>query len=338
MDSLTHVVLGACIGEAMLGRKIGRKAMVWGAAAQSLPDIDFVAGFWMDLSDELIAHRGFTHSLLFAGLSTVFLSLAADRIHRPHDISFRRFNSFFGLEILTHLLLDACNNYGVGWFEPFSDFRVSFNSVYVADPFFSIVPAICFLLLVFAGRMNHVTRRRWAMAGLWTPVVYFSYTVVNKLTIDLSVRQKAKEQGISYRRYFTTPSPLNNWLWFVVLEDSSGYSVGYRSVLDGNRPLQLAYHPRREELLRPVADHEEVQDLKRFSQGYYTAERWGDTLVFNDLRFGQVVGWEDNRNRFVFHYFLTHPEENRLVVQRGRFALWSTRTPLIMYDRIVGNR
>jgi inner membrane protein len=87
-----------------------------------------------------------------------------------------------------------------------------------------------------------------------------------------------------------------------------------------------------------VADHEEVQDLKRFSQGYYTAERWGDTLVFNDLRFGQVVGWEDNRNRFVFHYFLSHPEENKLVVQRGRFALWSTRTPLIMYDRIVGNR
>ena len=338
MDSLTHVVLGACIGEAMLGRKIGRKAMAWGAMAQSLPDIDFVAGFWMDLPSELLAHRGFTHSILFAVLATVTLSLAADRIHRPHDISFRRFNGFFAVEILTHLLLDACNNYGVGWFEPFSDFRVSFNSVYVADPFFSVVPGVCFLVLAAVKGMPHAKRRRWAMAGLWAPVVYFGYTVINKLTIDLSVREKAKEMGVSYRRYFTTPSPLNSWLWFVVLEDGSGYSVGYRSVLDGDRPLRLTHHPKGDDLLRPVADHEEVQKLKRFSQGFYTAQRWGDTLVFNDLRFGQVVGWEDGRNPFVFHYFLSHPEENRLVVQRGRFALWSMRTPLIMYERIVGER
>ena len=338
MDSLTHVVLGACIGEAMLGRKIGRKAMAWGALAQSIPDIDFVAGFWMDLSDELLAHRGFTHSLLFAGLATLFFSMAADRIHRPHDIAFRRFNAFFAVEILTHLFLDACNNYGVGWFEPFSDYRVSFNSVYVADPFFSFVPAVCCLVLLAATRMPHASRRRWAMTGLWAPIVYFGYTVINKMTIDLSVREKAKEQDIAYNRYFTTPSPLNNWLWFVVFEDSSGYRVGYRSVFDGKRPLELSRRPRRDDLLRPVADHEEVQDLKRFSQGYYTAEKWGDTLVFNDLRFGQVVGWENGENRFVFHYHLSHPEDNELVVQRGRFALWSPRTPLVMYDRIVGKR
>jgi len=30
-----------------------------------------------------------------------------------------------------------------------------------------------------------------------------------------------------------------------------------------------------------------VMDLKTFSQGYYTVEKWKDTLVFNDLRFGQ---------------------------------------------------
>ena len=40
MDSITHIALGACMGEAFLDRKLGKKAMVWGALAQSVPDID----------------------------------------------------------------------------------------------------------------------------------------------------------------------------------------------------------------------------------------------------------------------------------------------------------
>lgn len=335
MDSLTHIVLGACIGEVVLDKKIGKKAMLWGALAQSLPDIDFVAGFWMDTSRELLAHRGITHSFLFAAVASVCLALAADRIHRPHDISFRRFLGFFAFEIFVHLLLDACNNYGVGWFEPFSEKRISFNSVYVADPFFSLVPAICVAVLLFID-LDHPRRLRWALIGLWAPVIYFGYTIINKLTIDVSVREMAARDHIRYDRYFTTPAPLNNWLWFVVLEDTSGYHVGYRSVLDGQKKLDLHHFPRNRHLLAPVDDHEEVQNLKKFSQGYYTAEKWGDSLVFNDLRFGQVIGWQAPQERFVFHYFLSHPEDNELVVQRGRFAGWTLQTPGLMLERIMG--
>jgi inner membrane protein len=77
MDSLTHIVAGACIGEIALGKKIGRKAMLWGALAQSIPDIDFVAGLWMDTAHELVVHRGFTHSFLFAGIASFFLAMVA---------------------------------------------------------------------------------------------------------------------------------------------------------------------------------------------------------------------------------------------------------------------
>ena len=335
MDSLTHIVLGACIGEVTLGKKLGKKAMLWGALAQSIPDIDFVAGFWMKLPQELLAHRGFTHSLLFAGIISVFMALAADRLHRPHDISLKRFIGFFLFEVMVHLLLDSCNNYGVGLFEPFSEKRISFNSVYVADPFFSIVPAVCFAALIIM-RKSDPRRRRWAIIGLWAPVLYFGYTIINKLTIDLSIREMAAKEKIGYDRYFTTPSPLNNWLWFVVLEDSSGYRVGYRSVFDGKEIPTLQYFPRNDTLLADVADHEELQQLKKFSQGFYTAEKWGDTLVFNDLRFGQVIGWQAPRERFVFHYFLSHPEDNELIVQRGRFARWNRQTPMLMLQRIHG--
>jgi inner membrane protein len=335
MDSLTHIALGACIGEWMLDRRLGRKAMLWGALAQSVPDIDFLSAFWMDTAHNLLAHRGFTHSFLFAVIAAVFLGLVAERWHRPHNISLRRWVLFFGVEILIHLLLDACNNYGVGWFLPFSQLRVSFNSIYVADPFFSIGPVVaCIMLLLL--RTDHRHRVRWAKLGMLTALLYFGYTVVNKLTVHQSVEQLAKAQGIPMQRHMTTPVALNNWLWWVVIEDSTGYHTGYRSVFDRPGNMQLQYFPRNDQLLARVDDHPEVQLLKRFSQGYYTAEQRGDTLVFNDLRFGQIIGWMDPGEEFVFHYYLDHPEDNALVVQRGRFAKWDRRALGALVRRIRG--
>ena len=136
MDSITHIALGACMGEAFLDRKLGKKAMLWGALAQSVPDIDFIASFWMNTSNNLLAHRGFTHSLLFVAIISVFFALMAERWHRPHNISFRKWLQFFAGVIFVHVFIDAFNNYGVGWFEPFSHIRISFNAIYVADPFF----------------------------------------------------------------------------------------------------------------------------------------------------------------------------------------------------------
>ena len=40
MDSLTQLTFGAACGEAILGKKVGRKALVWGAILGTLPDLD----------------------------------------------------------------------------------------------------------------------------------------------------------------------------------------------------------------------------------------------------------------------------------------------------------
>ena len=84
MDSITHLALGACMGEAFAGKKLGKKAMLWGALAHSIPDIDFVAAFWLDTTSSLLAHRGITHSLLFCALIAVLMAWLAERWHRPH--------------------------------------------------------------------------------------------------------------------------------------------------------------------------------------------------------------------------------------------------------------
>ncbi len=336
MDSLTHIALGACMGEAFAGKQLGKRAMLWGALAQSFPDIDFLAASWMNTTSNLLAHRGFTHSLLCCAFITPLLALAAERVHRPHNISLRKWMLFFGGVILVHIFIDAFNNYGVGWFEPFSHLRISFNAIYVADPFFSVWPGIACAALVILKRKSK-KRKTWWRLGLGLPAVYLCYCLTNKAYINSEVKAALKKQRISHGRYFTTPAPLQNWLWFVVAGNDSGYYTGFRSVFDSKDTISFSYFPRNEKLLDTLKKEEDLHKLIRFSQQYYTVEKWHDTLVFNDLRFGQVIGWKEPRGKFAFHYFLQYPGENTLVVQRGRFEKWDRAAVLALIKRIKGN-
>ncbi|MEC8133776.1 MAG: metal-dependent hydrolase, partial [Bacteroidota bacterium] len=47
MDSLTQIVLGAACGEATLGKKIGNKALLFGAIGGTIPDLDVFVGNWL---------------------------------------------------------------------------------------------------------------------------------------------------------------------------------------------------------------------------------------------------------------------------------------------------
>ena len=336
MDSITHIAIGACMGEAFLDRKLGKKAMVWGALAQSVPDVDFIASFWMNTSSNLLAHRGFTHSFLFVLIIAVLFSLLAERWHRPHNITLRKWFFFFGGVIFFHVFIDAFNNYGVGWFEPFTHKRISFNAIYVADPFFSIWPGIAVVMLIIS-KHGHSQRKKWWTMGLGISSLYLLYCIFNKTMINNDVKHILQKQNIQYSRYFTTPTALQNWLWYVVAGNDSGYHIGYRSVFDSKKQIDFEYFPRNEFLLDSVEDTEALQKLKRFSQEFYTAEKWSDTLVFNDLRFGQIMGWQNPRNNFVFHYFLRDSTDNTLVVQRGRFSGWDKNAFSSLLRRIDGN-
>src|SRR5579871_4272466 len=136
------------MGELLAGRTLGKKALLLGAIANSLPDIDFVASFWLPTARDVWAHRGITHSFLFVVVMTPLLSWLAARAWPGSGMTRRRWWLFFGAELLAHLFIDAFNAYGTGWFEPFSHLRVSFHTLFVADPFFSIGLAIATVALI----------------------------------------------------------------------------------------------------------------------------------------------------------------------------------------------
>ncbi len=63
MDSITQAVLGATLQAALLGRWQGRKALLYGAALATLPDLDVVIDYG-DAVAGMTYHRSFSHSLL----------------------------------------------------------------------------------------------------------------------------------------------------------------------------------------------------------------------------------------------------------------------------------
>jgi len=325
------------MGELIAGHKIGRKARVVGGLAQLIPDIDFIFGSWMSPAANALAHRGFTHSFLFLILITPLLAWVVRRWWGDKAVSWRAWIIFLGAEVATHLFLDAFNAYGTGWFEPFSHQRVSFNAVFVADPFFSIPLGIALALLVLA-RTQFRWRRLTCIIALSLSGIYLGYGLYNKWQVDRSTRQAILRQHLTPTAYFTTPTPFNNWLWYIVATDMTGSYVGYRSVFDESQDLHFEFFPRQDSLLRyaPPEYMHEVSLLKRLSQGHYTVEARGDTLIFNDLRFGQMLGWQYPRAGFVFHYYLRPALDNKLVLQRGRFAGWDAEATRALIQRMEG--
>lgn len=87
MDSITQVVLGAAVGDAVLGKKIGNRAMVWGAIAGTIPDLDIIGNLWMSEIDSLAFHRGISHSFLFAIVGALLLGWL---VHRMYESAYHK--------------------------------------------------------------------------------------------------------------------------------------------------------------------------------------------------------------------------------------------------------
>lgn len=334
MDSLTHVFLGGVVGHAIAGKQLGRKAMIIGGLAQSIPDLDVIAGIWLSPVDDLLAHRGITHSFLFAAVTAASLGWLFWK-WRAGPLRLSTWILLFAAELFAHDLLDSLNNYGTAWWEPFSHQRVAFNTIFVADPFYTI-----WSILGCAGIWFSVSPARkfkWMAASLLISNCYLAYGAFNRSYVVSDLKASFQSDGIVPRRLFATPAPFNAWLWFYAAETDSGFYTGYRSVFDrGKSPLNFT--PQQADLIANRMGEHDVRQLVRFSEGLYSIARQQDTLVFNDLRFGQVAGWSNPHAPFTFHYYLNYPDANALVVQRGRVQNWNTQTISGFFSRIKGNQ
>ncbi len=336
VDSLTHIALGAVIGETIAGKELGKKAILLGAAAQLFPDIDFVAALWLSPAENLVAHRGITHSLLFNILVTLFFAGIAQRKFRVASLSTRQWITFFGIQTGVHIFIDAFNAYGIGILEPFSAYRLSFHSLYVADPLFSIWIIVATIVLLVI-KSNRLIRLRWTRFSLAICATYLLISLINKSIINKNVKRNLKQEHIVYTDFITTPTPFNNLLWYVMIKTSNGYYTGYRSVFD-TESLTLTYFPNNSELTKTVTLPEVHDPLIGLSQQYFLYTSANDTLRINLLTFGQVAGWTDPAAPFVLECDLVPEETSLALLQEGRAGEMNKASLTALVNRIFNEK
>ena len=156
MDSITQIVLGAACGEIALGKKIGNKAILFGAIGGTIPDLDVLIGklFYTNEIDSLAFHRGIMHSIPFAIVGALIFGFLFYKVYdygylRRGTTSLKDWIWLFFLSILTHPILDSFTPYGTQLFLPFSDYRVAFNNIAVVDPLYTLPLLLCEYYYVF---------------------------------------------------------------------------------------------------------------------------------------------------------------------------------------------
>lgn len=305
MDSLTHSALGAVLGDAILGKKMGNRAMVWGAIAGNLPDLDIVLRPFEDDLSFLVHHRGLSHSIFVAVIVAPMLAwlvaawgrkAARREASRPPDPppTVWHGNAIFLAGILSHLFLDACTAFGTPLLMPWSDHRFALNNLFVIDPLFTlplVVAAVACLRLGRDSRKRRIVRR----VGLGLSGFYLALTLIVGHWVQGVFAASLAEQRIESRRLMAAPTPFNSVLWYCVSEGPQGYHVGYYSVFSPRRPIRFHYVPRNGDLLDGLQASLVVKRLMWFSNGYYAVRRQGEDLVFDVLKFGMLTPEANDR-------------------------------------------
>ena len=401
MDSLTQLTLGAAVGEAVLGKKIGNRAMVWGAFGGLLPDFDVFARFFTDEITALAFHRGFMHSILFSIIMAFILGWLAEWLYRSGTYRRRRYKGLviffilsiyillilgmnmifqsskvliggavggvvlawfiwsgyytkklgdvhasrqgwiwlFFLSIVTHPILDCFTTFGTQLFSPFSNMRVSWDNISVADPAYTIPLLLGVLVASFISRQNK--KRQWAnWIGIALSSAYMIFTFYHKAQFNKIFEQSLEREGITYTRYMSAPTILQNFLWLGVAEGDTAYYHGYYSFFDKSPTIKkFTILPKHHERIDHLADKREIKILKWFSKNYYNViMRKDGRLQMNDLRYGSFNEGFEHENDYIFKFILTE-QDGQLEVDESREGRDINGDALKDYfDRVFGKK
>jgi len=316
MDSLTQVVLGAAVGEAVLGKKIGTRAMLWGAVAGTIPDLDVFMSFFTDQITATEMHRGFSHSIVFSILMAPILAWIAHKIHRRKrpEATMKNWMWLFFLALVTHPMLDMHTTWGTQFFWPF-EVRITYNNIFVVDPLYTI-PFLIFLLIAMFHKRTNPRRRFYNNLGLIVSTSYMALTFIFKAMGYHAVDESLTKQNIEYVEIETLPTPLNTVLWNAQVETEKGYRFGYYSLLDDDKSILFSEEvPKNHHLIDSIRDNEKIEQIIRISRGWYSIEKEDDYLIFNDLRFGQF-GMNPNTAKIMWRYKISEGSKGEVVVER----------------------
>lgn len=285
MDSISQIVLGAAVSEAVIGRRVGNKALLWGAIAGTLPDLDVLIPF-NDPVKDFTYHRSFSHSFFFLTLITPAITWLVTRIHATTSQHKNRWTWAVWLALITHPILDCFTVYGTQILWPFTDYPVTWSTVFIVDPMYTVWLTAGVLSAMILSRSKPLGHRISGY-GLVASCVYLGFTLGAKFYVNDVAASAVQRQRIPYREILTTPAPFNTLLWRIVAVDRNGYHEGFFSLLDETGEVRFTSYPSRPELLDNLEASWAVQRLQWFTKGVFRVLEKEGIIIITDLRMGQ---------------------------------------------------
>ncbi|MFT4665020.1 MAG: inner membrane protein [Polaribacter sp.] len=280
MDSITQAVLGAAVGEAVLGKKLGRKAATLGAIGGTIPDLDVLLIPFFNEFQKIVIHRGYSHSILFSLIGAFLFAYILSKIKWTKDVPFSRLWLLVFLTLFTHILLDAFTTYGTQLFLPFTNWRVSFDSINIVDPVYTLPLLVGVLVSVIYFKNTDRKRNIPNNIGLLVSSLYLVFTLANKERIEQVFYSQLEAQNIPSFNLLTVPVKVGNMVWYGVAKDKEQLYIGRYSMLKKN-DIEFHAFPINDKFLDDV-DEELAARMKWFAQGFYTvAEKDGKIRVYN---------------------------------------------------------
>lgn len=288
MEPVTQGLLGATFGQALYGRALGRKAVVFGALAGMAPDLDVVMNLQQPLG-EFLWHRGPTHALWFGPLVGPALGYWLWCRHgRPHG-ALRAWMGLMLVAIVTHPLLDAFTSYGTQLFTPFADTRFAWDAVAIVDPAYSALLAAALL----AGWRFGVGSRGARTAGLLAlglSTGYLGWGLALEARATGRVLEGLRAEGVAAEEIHAYPTLLQLHYRRIVVRESGRFRIGWLTTWRSDPGRFEAFAEPAHPLIAAARATPEGRVLEWFAAGQTAGrviEEPGGTVVeLDDVRYG----------------------------------------------------
>lgn len=294
MDTITQFSLGACIGAAVLGRRMGlRKAAVTGGVLGIVPDADV---FWPfdGPVDSFVLHRSLTHSLPVHALVTPVIAEGMRRFAGSlRDARWQTYLAVF-LCLTTHALLDGLTVYGTRLFWPLWPEALGLGSIFIIDPLYTLPLLLATLWALFRKRWTAGFGRAVA-AALALSTAYLGWTAAAQQIAYARAERVLAAAAVSPERVIATPTPFNSLFWRVIAVDGGRYFNIYVPLLGDEKAVTAYAHPRQRASVECLERNGAVATLSAFTDGFYQFETRDGALVIADLRMGLTP-------RYVFRF------------------------------------
>ncbi|MEP4078698.1 metal-dependent hydrolase [Haloferula sp.] len=294
MDLITQAALGAVMGELVLGKKLGRPAIGWGALFGVLPDADAILAPFLDTAWDLKVHRGMSHSILLMLILTFALAKPLAKKWKRQKVTPQRAGLFVFLAWSTHVLIDCFTSYGTQALWPFSGHPVSFDNFFIIDPVFTLplLVAVIWGLFIKKPQWKKGVGIRMASVCLGVSSLYVGLSFWAKYSVSNAVEGDLAGRSVEFERKMESPAPFSILLWRCLIERDGEVWMSYRSILDGDEPMMWTIYPKGGEALEKWSDVFEVNEIRRFSKDWCLARETPKGVWLVDLRFGEYREWD----------------------------------------------